>query len=356
MPTIKQDNRGSWYLNYSVEGKQTRRFFGKNAQGKQLAELALADITQKIHHKRMGTVEEIPAEQFFIEYLDYSESNKAKRSYQRDLTIIKNFEPIFRGKNLSEIGAKEVEAYKRNRLKVVVKSTVNRELNTIKAAFGWAVELGYLKSNPIRPVKRFKEPKSLLRFFSLDEIKAIMVNIEDRSGPLSAMISVLLMTGMRRDELMHLEWTDINLKENWLYIQPKPDWTPKTYEARVIPLSKELKELLLRIPRDGNLVFNYCHAHSLSRSFKGILKRTGIGSGSLHTLRHTYASQMVMAGVDIATVQKLLGHSNIATTMRYAHLSPEHLQESAQKSRSYFNAIEKASKGDKGKVVNLVDV
>lgn len=335
MPTKRQDKHGYWYINYTWESKRVRKSFGPGATGKKLAELALANITLKIQHKKMGVVEDIPAEQFFLQYLDYSRTNKALRSYERDVTIISNIADLIEGKKLSQIRAQEIEAYKTKRLREVKESTINRELNTIKAAFNKAVEWGYLTKNPLTSVKRFKEPKTLRRFFSLQEIKLFLGAIEDPW--LKSAVYLLLFTGMRRDELMHLEWTDIDFGRGVLHVQPKPDWNPKDYEARVIPLNNQVKELLLSLLRTGdNRVLGSRYPTSLSRAFKRTLRRAGIKDAHLHTLRHTYASHLVMSGVDIATVQKLLGHSKINTTMKYAHLSPEHLQDAARKLDKVF--------------------
>ncbi len=354
MPTIFKNKRGYWQINYTLDGQRHKPSFGKGMFGRQLAEKALLKIINEITNQTLGIIKDIPAEHFFDEYLNYSQTNKAQSSYQRDVGIFKNFSPVFKGKKLSQIGAKEIEAYKRDRIKKVSKSTVNRELNTIKAAFSVAVEWGHLKSNPIKSVKRFKEPKSLLRYFTVNEIKTILNVIENPK--LRTTIYLLLMTGMRRDELAHLEWSDIDFNHRRLHIQPKPDWNPKDYEARVIPINSQVRDALRQLPREGNLVFGNYHPHSLSRTFRRILKRADIEDGSLHTLRHTYASHLVMAGTDLATVQKLLGHSKIETTMRYAHLSPEHLQEAVENLDEHLGRFwdVSMSKGVKrGQVVNL---
>ena len=88
------------------------------------------------------------------------------------------------------------------------------------------------------------------------------------------------------------------------------------------------------------------------------MRRAGIENACLHTLRHTYASHLVMAGVDIPTVQKLLGHSDISTTMRYAHLAPEHLRKAIDKmgfSFCHFFDTEMSKRGKTGKIVNITE-
>lgn len=359
MPKINQDKHGYWYTDCMWHGKRQRKSFGPGLAGKKAAELYLAEIKLKIAHNKMGIIEEISAEQFFAQYLIYSKTNKARKSFERDIIIVSNFSPFLQDKNLSQIKAKDIERYKAIRLKTVSKSTVNRELNTIKAAFNKALEWGHLLKDPLKAVKKFKEPKGLLRFFSLQEIELFLWAINDFR--LFAPIFLLLQTGMRRDELVYLEWTDIDLKYGTLYVQPKPNWHPKDYEARTIPINDQVKELLSGLPRKGKLVFDdgkgnfyYNTPSSLSRAFRQVLKKLGIQNASLHTLRHTYASHLVMNGVDLATVQKLLGHSQIKTTMRYAHLAPGHLQEAVQKlnnSFCQFSAIKTTKDNKRGQVI-----
>ncbi|MBI5787811.1 MAG: site-specific integrase [Candidatus Schekmanbacteria bacterium] len=357
MATIGRDKKGYWFVDYTWHGKRKRKSCGCGGDGKRVAEQLLSSVKLDIIQGKLGVVPEISAAQFLHQYLEYAQANKARRSYERDVGIFKNFVPEFQDKNLSQIFAENIEAYKARRLARVGKTTVNRELNTIKAAFAKAVEWGYLVKNPLKAVKKFKEPKSLPRFFSLPEIERILRTAE-KAPQFRAAIYLLLMTGMRRDEFLHLEWTDIDLKRNVINIQPKTDWTPKDYEARIIPFGVPVKELLLSLNREGKQIVG-CHPTSLSRSFKRILKKIGIENAHLHTLRHTYASHLVMSGVDLPTVQKLLGHSEIKTTMRYAHLAPDHLQEAAKKlgeTFCHFSAVEKGetgTKGNKGKVVNL---
>lgn len=335
MIKIRQDKHGYYFIRYTHQGKRPFKSFGPSEVGKRAAELEVSRINLNIANKKMGVVEDVSAEEFFAHYLEYAEANKARSSYERDLLTIGHFTPVFQGKKLSQIGVRDVERYKNRRAKEVAKSTVNRELNTILAAFNRAVEWNYLSDNPFKSIKKFKEPKKAPRFFSHQEIEKML---RTASQPrLRNVILVLLHTGMRRDELVHLEWTDIDLHRKVLSVWPKADWHPKDYEHRSIPINKQLREVFLTLPKEGRYVFDggdgqfYCVPSSLSRAFVKVLRRAGIPGANLHTLRHTYASHLVMAGVDLATVQKLLGHSQINTTMRYAHLASEHLHDAADK-------------------------
>lgn len=334
-PKLNQDSRGYWRVSYYQDNKRKYEYFGTGGRGREIAQKFLADKTQDLYREDLGMVKEISAEEFFAEYLEYSLANKAKKTVQRDALTIGHLLPYIANKNLNEVGPQLIEKYKTDRKVSVKTSTINRDLNTIKAAFNRAVEWGYLKQTPLKSVKRYKEKKLPPRFFTHDEIRAFLRHFDNLN--VKAAILLLLYTGMRRDEFMHLEWTDIDLARGRLCIQPKDNWTPKDYEFRVIPIGKQCKEVLLSLPKNGKLVFGeYTAPSSLSRTFRRALRTAGIEKACLHTLRHTYASHLVMVGVDLPTVQKLLGHSNIATTMRYAHLAPEHLESAVKKLNETF--------------------
>jgi integrase len=368
MPTLRKDNKGYYFVDYSVNGIRKRKYCGPGSQGKRDAELALSRAITEVRREKTGEIEDILIQRFLIEYLDYSYVNKARSTYRYDLCALEHLKQYFIHKGIgdnrpiSDVTNKLMEGYKTWRIKIggVKKSTVNRELNTIKAAFRKAVEWGYLSTNLMSSVKRFKEPKRHPRFFSHEEIQKILSH---STRTIKDIAFFLLHTGLRRGELTHLEWNDVDLKQNRIYIQPKNDWSPKDYEARTIPLNKELKEFLLHLPRTGRHVFSkpegdrfIYHPNALTQTFIKILDQIGIKNASIHTLRHTYASYLVMAGVDITTVQKLLGHSRVATTMRYAHLSPDHLRDAADKlgkSFCHFSALTMQKEVTNGKILKL---
>ncbi|MFI5347730.1 MAG: tyrosine-type recombinase/integrase, partial [Elusimicrobiota bacterium] len=314
-----------WYLDYNVDGRRLRKRVGRS---KRLADLALADIQVKLERKELGfQAKDKGLTDFIVEYLAYAKSNKARQSYERDTYIIKNFTDFIKADKLSAITPGKLEAYKVHRRENGAKlTTVNRELNTIKAMLNKAVAWGSLAQSPAKSVQKFREPRRQVRYLSKDEVRTILKAADDRLRPI---IEVFLHTGFRRDELVHLAWADIDFKNRALSVQSKDDWHPKDYEARHIPMTPRLKEVLEELPRkDGGFVFrngsgNILNGIVLARTFRVLLRSVGIKSASIHTMRHTFASHLVMSCSDLYTVQKLLGHSSIKTTEIYAHLAPD---------------------------------
>jgi integrase len=151
----------------------------------------------------------------------------------------------------------------------------------------------------------------------------------------------LLLTGMRKGELENLEGADVDFKRRKIMIRRKPFWQPKTGE-REIPIGSQLLPILRRLDtanRKGlksNFVFPHKDGSRIKVKLRDQLIKVAQAAGisdlsSIHALRHTFASQLVMNGVDLPTVQRLMGHTDIQTTMIYAHLAPDHLADAVDK-------------------------
>ena len=173
-----------------------------------------------------------------------------------------------------------------------------------------------------------------MRYLTKEQARTALKAADERLKPI---LETFLHTGLRRDELIHLTWADIDFKNKVLSVQAKDGWHPKDYEVRHIPMTDRLIKVLQAHPkRDGSYIFRNGGGHILdgnvlSRDFRVLFRRCGIKNASVHILRHTFARHLVMNGADIYTVQKLLGHSSIKTTEIYAHLAPDYLRSAIQK-------------------------
>ncbi|MBI3814532.1 MAG: site-specific integrase [Nitrospinae bacterium] len=140
-----------------------------------------------------------------------------------------------------------------------------------------------------------------------------------------------------RHEILSLEREKhIDLRHGFILLDKT-----KNGERREIPINQTLRDTLQRIPRrlDSPYVFtddNGKRFRDVRKSFASALRRAGIKDFHFHDLRHTFASHLVMAGVDLTTVSRLLGHKDIKMTLRYAHLAPAHMHEAVQKIGNIF--------------------
>ena len=125
-------------------------------------------------------------------------------------------------------------------------------------------------------------------------------------------------------EIFGLKWQDVDFKREFIYL-----YNTKNVDQREVPLNENVKRVLIQIKRHPKSEYVFCNTDGSQRkdirfSFFTALKKSGIKEFRFHDLRHTFASHLVMAGVDLNTVRELLGHKTIKMTLRYSHLSPYH--------------------------------
>ncbi len=187
--------------------------------------------------------------------------------------------------------------------------------------FNKAIAWDKATDNPVRKVKLFKENNMRIRYLEKEQIRPFL----DACVPhLKPIVTVALFTGMRKSEIFGLKWRDIHLEREIIYILQT-----KSGERQQVPMSDIVKNTLISVPKYPKSAYIFCNDDgrpytNVRKSFDAALEKCGIIDFHFHDLRHTFASQLVMAGVDIKTVQELMRHKSIEMTMRYAHLSPDH--------------------------------
>ncbi len=328
---------GAWWIDFYHQGRRIRRKVGPS---KRVAEMVLADIqVKKSKNDFLGVCEpkRIMFKDFANEYLEYSKANKAKSSYERDASIIKlHVKPAWRDLNLSKITARTVEAYKVSRLERVTAATFNREFNTIKNMFRKAVEWGHLRENPTQTVKWIKVGQQGFRFLSREEISLLLQACSDMGNrQFFGIVLVALNTGMRKGEILRLKWKDVDLRRRQIRVVSSEEGNTKNYKTRTIPLNRALEDFLRKHPRrlDSPYVFQGPSGEPYTKTnyfFKRAIKRAAIPHARFHDLRHTFASHLVMKGIDLRTVQELLGHGDMRMTLKYAHRAPDHVRKAVE--------------------------
>jgi integrase len=208
-------------------------------------------------------------------------------------------------------------------------STVNRYRSLVSSIYSFAVRTGRLQLNPVARVKRFRENASRVRYLKPDEEVRLRLAILATCPGREAEVDLALYTGMRRGEQFKLKWADVDLERGILTVNGKTG-------QRHIVVNSSASAALEKLKTGAKSGFVCPEATAEAkrdnrRWFERAVKKAGIENCRWHDLRHTFASRLVMAGVDIRTVQELLGHRSILMTMRYAHLSPDHRQAAAEK-------------------------
>jgi integrase len=224
---------------------------------------------------------------------------------------------------VSKINQADLDEFLSKRLETIGPARHNRDMTVLRAIFKKAVEWGYCRTNPALGIKKLTEPPGRTRFLSDEERVRLLDACSDR---LRRIVEIVLDTGLRRGELLSLEWEHIDFKNRMLRIVRS-----KNGDRRDIPMTQRVFANLKTIPRRVDTPFIFAnkdgsHFKSLKTTWGSAIRKAKIADFTFHDLRHTFASYLVMKGVDIRTVQTLMGHRSIVMTMRYSHLSATHLQ------------------------------
>jgi len=248
--------------------------------------------------------------------------NCSKGWWRKSLVNVQRLGRMFDEKLLHEITPLAIEKFKAERMKEVKPATVNKDLACLKTMFNKAIDWGYFEGyNPVSKVKFLKCDNKRLRYLEKEEIPIL---IEACSEHLKPIVIIAINTGMRKAEVLSLKWHDINFKLESIQLLKT-----KNNKPRHIPMNESVKNALFSVKKnpDSPYVFRNRQGGMLldiKRSFDTARKKAGIKNFRFHDLRHTFASQLVMNGVDLNTVRELLGHSTLDMTLRYSHLSPQH--------------------------------
>jgi integrase len=315
-----------------VSPVQTRRAAEQHERN---IRLALADGTY-------GRKEKPPTPTLAELWPDFRDSYAAVENKSSELEgkkrIWKNhIEPFFGHLRLDEIGAERVARYKAAKLELEYdRKTITNQLAVLRRMLAVAVEWGRLDHMPAAKW-RLRAPMPPFDFLTFEEAERLICAAE---APWKAMIMVALRTGLRHGELLALRWQDVDLVAGRLLVRQalsgKKIDTPKSGKSREVPLSDDaVRVLKAHRHLRGEYVFCDARGALLTRyackwPLWAACKRAGLRLVGWHTLRHTFASHLVMRGAPLKAVQELLGHADITMTMRYAHLSADVRRDAVQ--------------------------
>ena len=315
-----------WVVDYrEPDGTRIQRVVSTH---KRRADAVAADIRSRLEREKWGlpVKSSKTLKEFLGEFTDWAKLEKSGRTADWYEQKIRKFLSFIRDKPLYKITASTIEEFKTKRLKAVSGQTVAGDLAALNVFFNLAVKRKHINENPCREVSRPRRlPQNPRRFLNENEIEALF---EATKGTVFyPMVATALYAGLRRSELIWLEWKDIG--RGTITVQSKVGWHTKSYRSRSIPLHPRLKEILEALPRKSRWCFptkeGKQYLHNLGRNFQKVLKESGVKC-NFHECRHTFASFLVMSGSSLAAVRELLGHSDIKTTMVYTHLSKDHLR------------------------------
>ena len=327
---------GMWWMSFMYQGRQVRR--STETSDKQLAEAILGKIRVQIVEGKFFDKPKEDAKTFSELMERYLTEHASRRTQSRRYAImVKNLKRFFGNPKLTEITPKSIVAFKNKRYgDGVTPATINRELAMLKKAFNLACrEWEWAKDNPVCRVSMEREQNTRDRWLTDDEEQRLLA----ASAPyVRDLILFAINTGMRRGEILSLTWAGVDLTRRTVTV-----FKSKNGERRTIPANQAVMDLLLEKRRLKELtkrpvpdvVFasetgTPIDGSNLRRGFLIALKAARITDLHFHDLRHTFATRLVQAGVDLYKVQRLLGHKSPSKTQRYAHHYPESLRDGVE--------------------------
>ncbi len=255
-------------------------------------------------------------------------SEKTAKRYRDSLN---RFLEILEDKYLHKYTAKDIDYFKSERVKSVKKVSVNVDLRNLKAFFNKCVEWNYIQENPVSKIKMFKVDKLLPAILSKEEISKLFKLIDNEI--FTVLFACYIYTGRRRNEILNLKIKDIDMVNHRLTY-----YNQKKKYFNTIPIVKPLREILyafiernkFRINANNGKLFDI-DADYVTHKFKNYFIKINRPDLKLHSLRHTFASHLVMANVPLKQIQELLDHSDISTTLVYTHVSKEYREKVLEK-------------------------
>jgi len=314
---------------YFVDGKRTKKSTGTA----NLEEAKKFLSTFSAPHKQNNFVVElnpsITLSDFRDEYIGYSKLSKSEYYIKRSIEpAFKFFIRSIGDKHLRTISLKEVDNFILTKFKQS-QSAAALYYRTLKAAFTKAVSWNFINENPFKKIKLPKVSKSFPVFISEAELKLIIGNTKDQL--LKNIFTFAFYTGMRLGEILNMKWDWIDQKQNIIILKNSANFQTKSKKERIIPIHQKVNTILLSLNKSDDFVFNRSsqikmNENYVSKQFKKAVRLANLNDEiHFHTLRHSFASNLVQRGVNLYVVKELLGHEDIKTTQVYSHLTQDSL-------------------------------
>ncbi len=369
---IAASGKITYYLNYRLNGKQGNFKLGVEGQitpaiARDLAKQKAGEVAKgtdvqevKKHERQARKLEAQSTLKNFIEskFAPWLYSQNPKTAKARIDVFNTSFAHLM-DYQLADIKPHLIEQWRIERkAKGNSNATINRQITNLQSCLSRAVEWEVIEKHELNKVKRLPEDNSKIRYLSKVEEKALRATMRERDARikqersngnkhreersyellpclssktfadhLEPIVLLAMNTGMRRGEILSLCWENVSFDTKTLTVQFEHAKSGKT---RHIPLNGEAFRTLQSWQADTSdtgIVFKGQNGKAMTDIGKGwdkLLEDAGITNFRFHDLRHHFASKLVMASVDLNTVRELLGHGDLAMTLRYAHLAPEH--------------------------------
>jgi integrase len=351
MSIVKRGNSKYWYIQFQLNGKTYIR--SSRTTNKKLAEQMETDMKAKLHAQQyLGQKERITFRKAIEEYCESRKGSPNFANLKATARVVSRL--MHTQKYIDEITSHDLERFKRDRMtEGVSPQTIKHGFNLIRGAWKFVRKLGYLVNDIEFPAVKLS--RNSLRYLSDDEERRLLACLDpmregtglrpykERNPEMKRMMQdsydlviLLLDTGARYGEIANIEWSRIDLAERTINL-----WRSKVRNETTLFMTDRVYDVLLRRSkmRTGPYLFQNRKGGPrgyISQSIRKAIRKAGLHDCKIHTLRHTHASRLVQNGMSVYEVREILGHSDIKTTMRYAHLESRQV---TSKARDVINRL-----------------
>jgi|KBSMisStandDraft_5_1062788.scaffolds.fasta_scaffold30335_1 site-specific recombinase XerD len=315
---------GIWWVRYAdANGKIRREKTGNKSAAIKLYYKRKTEVLEGKKLPEKLRARKVSFAELAKDALEYSKAHK--RSYRDDEVRMARLREWLGQRPAESVSPQEIERWLLAKAEDLKPATLNRYRALLSLVYRLAMQNGKVQSNPARLVRQRKEENGRIRFLSTEEELALRAAIRKDYLNREAELDLALNTGLRRSEQFGLTWDGVDFERRVLTVLRS-----KNGEARHIPLNDAAILALRSVEAYKNgspYVFLASDGTRLCSPrfwFSAAVEAAGLKDFTWHCLRHTFASRLVMAGVDLRTVQELMGHKTIQMTVRYAHLAPQH--------------------------------
>ncbi len=338
---IFSTDRKTYFVQYRNQFNRTRRKkIGVHGiitteQAREEAKSILGDVARGKDpskdyqdHKNKKTMKDLVEKYFEV----HAKPNKKFESYVEDKRKIDQvISSRFCNMKLEEITTLDLQILQRDLKETPYKA--NRIRALLSKMFNLAIQWKWIGVNPINGVPKYQEQKRM-RWLNEEELQKLWTTLENyHNQSVSNVIRLLILTGSRRNEVLQASWDQFDLERG---VWSKPSHMTKQNKMEHLPLSTQVIQLLKAMKKEQLSPYLFPGKvsgkplQSIKKAWETIRKTAGLPDVRLHDLRHTHASHLVSSGLSLSIVGKLLGHTQAATTQRYAHLADESLRKATE--------------------------
>ena len=354
MSIVKRGNSKNWYIHFQFNGQTYIK--SSKTSNKKIAEQMEIEWKAKLHSQQyQGRKQRITLSDAFEQYKLSKQGIASYRNLTAHETVLRRLLPM--KKHIDELKSQDLEKFKRDRIaESVGAESIKYGLLLIRGTLKFAQQLGYQVSDVTFP--QIKLPKSSLRYLSDDEERRLLVALDpmrhgaglppvaERSVEMQRslqdaydLVVLLLDTGARYSEIANIEWLRIDLASRTIHL-----WRQKVQNENVLYMTDRVFDVLSRRDVTKASQFVFCNRNGDARGYSAMsirkaIKRAGLRDCRIHTLRHTHASRLIQNGMSVYEVKEILGHSDIKTTLRYAHLEQRQVTSKARDVINHLNQI-----------------